>query len=196
MNGFYVSEDSFNIIKKLAGYPQSTKKIINFLTELQEDCVKKETIESPYERKVRVAKEKWEKFNQKPKKRKRVVDYTANQKLKEFAQNYRGERIESETAYEKIFNDTLIDMKIPFQREKIFYHDKSFYITDFYFPQKRVVVEIDGQYHQKEEQAVKDQERTDNLINKCGVDHVLRVRNEQIRDKYSCRLIIEDLKLK
>jgi very-short-patch-repair endonuclease len=53
-------------------------------------------------------------------------------------------------------------------------------IADFFFPKHNLIVEVDGGYHFKMEQRIKDHMRTRHL-NKCGLK-VVRFTNSQVMD--------------
>jgi len=53
------------------------------------------------------------------------------------------------------------------------------YITDLYIPEKRLVIEIDGEYHNTIEQKQKDEERTRYLRNKGY--KVIRFTHQEIK---------------
>ena len=55
-------------------------------------------------------------------------------------------------------------------------------IADFYLPEFEVVIEIDGQDHYKEDRLIYDEYRTKFLINRCGINEVVRFKNKDIRD--------------
>ncbi len=52
------------------------------------------------------------------------------------------------------------------------------YIVDFYCPEKKLAIELDGDFHFYEEVQKYDQERT-NFINKLGIK-VLRFENQEV----------------
>lgn len=53
------------------------------------------------------------------------------------------------------------------------------YVLDFYCPEIRLAIELDGAVHDSEEAIIYDNERTAYLTEEFGI-HVLRFRNEQI----------------
>ena len=54
------------------------------------------------------------------------------------------------------------------------------YITDFYCPSLKLVLEIDGQSHDTDEAQKRDRERTESLFEARGL-RVIRLRNEFVR---------------
>ncbi|WP_245181081.1 endonuclease domain-containing protein [Flavobacterium sp. XN-5] len=57
-------------------------------------------------------------------------------------------------------------------------HPIGIYIVDFYCHQKKLIIEVDGEYHGDLEQVQKDTERTD-FLNFQGL-HVIRFSNEKV----------------
>lgn len=78
----------------------------------------------------------------------------------EFADNLRNRLTKSEKHFKKL----LSKINIRHTSQKIIYKEKSFYIADFYIPEKRLCIEIDGGYHTTPEQIVKDTERDAYLL--------------------------------
>jgi very-short-patch-repair endonuclease len=70
------------------------------------------------------------------------------------------------------------------------------YIVDFYIPQKRLVIEIDGIQHLAEEHKEKDQIR-DKFLEGQGL-WVLRFPNESIRKNFAdvCQVILSHIEVK
>ena len=54
------------------------------------------------------------------------------------------------------------------------------YIVDIYIPEKKLIIEVDGKYHDTEEQKIKDKTRED-YIKKAGFE-IIRFRNEDVKD--------------
>lgn len=63
------------------------------------------------------------------------------------------------------------------------------YIVDFYCPEKKLVIEVDGDVHAELEQKAKDQERED-YLKKLGLQ-IIRYRNNDILQNLEC--VLEDL---
>lgn len=57
-------------------------------------------------------------------------------------------------------------------------HPYETYIFDFYCPEFRLIVEVDGDYHNSEHQAEKDQERDGHLAS-CGF-RIVRLTNSEV----------------
>ncbi len=68
------------------------------------------------------------------------------------------------------------------------------YIVDFYCPKKKLVVELDGQYHFDDRQVAKDEERT-KYLNEKGIT-VIRIENKNVFENPSMVLdyILQHLK--
>jgi very-short-patch-repair endonuclease len=56
----------------------------------------------------------------------------------------------------------------------------SKYIADLYIPDKKFIIEVDGEYHNTEEQRIKDKEREEYLINKGF--KLIRFKNEEVKN--------------
>jgi very-short-patch-repair endonuclease len=73
----------------------------------------------------------------------------------------------------------LKDLPIQVNRQKIF----GKYIVDFYIPQCKIVIEIDGSQHYEEEGQTKDKAR-DSYLTALGIT-VLRYSNYQINMQFA-----------
>ena len=73
--------------------------------------------------------------------------------------------------YHKLFN-------ITFLRQKIIGN----YIVDFYCPQAKLVIELDGSQHYSEEAELYDKQRTE-YLNSLGIE-VLRYSNRDIHERF------------
>lgn len=83
--------------------------------------------------------------------------------------------------YEQKLADYLIGKKIKFIHQAPFvFQPKRIYFVDFYLPDARLVVEVDGIYHQGNIQFEKDRERDGNFRS-IGI-RVMRIHNEEISD--------------
>ena len=70
--------------------------------------------------------------------------------------------------------------KLPFTVKR--QHNIDNYIVDFYIPEKKVVIEIDGLQHTAPDEHLKDQMR-DNVLNSWGIT-VLRYSNKDINTNF------------
>ena len=92
--------------------------------------------------------------------------------LKDFARHNRREMTESET----ILWNALRKMKVGFRFRR--QHPIGDYIADFICLPAKLVIEVDGGYHQKPEQQESDKQRTEFLERKGY--QVIRIKNEEI----------------
>ena len=92
--------------------------------------------------------------------------------LKEFARHNRREMTESETILWNALRKEIKSCK--FRRQ----HPIGDYIADFLCVTNRLVIEVDGGYHDKPEQQISDQWRTEFLEEKGY--HVVRFSNEEV----------------
>lgn len=92
--------------------------------------------------------------------------------------------------YEHIVGNLLLEHKIHFYHQAPFVIDGHIYFVDFYIPESKTVIEIDGDYHYAMCQKEKDRNRTDDL-NFAGAK-VIRISNKIVSDK---KLLITKLKL-
>ena len=73
---------------------------------------------------------------------------------------------------------------------------KNFYIADFCIPLKKIILEVDGEYHNDYKQKIKDKERTI-ALNKLGYK-IIRVSNEEVLSKREdiLRILIRECNLR
>jgi very-short-patch-repair endonuclease len=100
------------------------------------------------------------------------------------AEEFRSRLIDNITVAEKTFGQILREYNIEFEFQKIFYYyagaTKRFYIVDFYVPQQKLIIEIDGGYHNETETQKLDEARTDVLLSTGIADNVVRLLNEDV----------------
>ena len=92
--------------------------------------------------------------------------------LKEFAKHNRREMTKSETILWNALRREIKSYK--FRRQ----HPIGDYIADFLCVNNKMVIEVDGEYHNDPQQQQEDQWRTENLQNKGY--HVIRFKNEEV----------------
>jgi very-short-patch-repair endonuclease len=100
----------------------------------------------------------------------------ADGKLFHFARNNR----KSQTQAEELLWSFLRNRKIigfKFRRQ----HPISNFIADFYCPERNLVIELDGGYHNDKSQAERDEERT-NELNELHIK-VIRFTNQEVLNK-------------
>lgn len=83
--------------------------------------------------------------------------------------------------YEHLFGNFLIKHKVHFIHQAPFVIDGHIYFADFYLPEKRIVVEIDGDYHNGKYQQAKDRNRTGDL--QFAGTKVVRIKNATTLDE-------------
>lgn len=84
------------------------------------------------------------------------------------------------TNAEKKFIGILKSNDIKYEFQKICYYEDKYYIVDFFIPESKIVVEIDGRYHDNSKQQADDELRTRRLIKLCGVSRVIRFTNNEL----------------
>ena len=99
---------------------------------------------------------------------------------KENTAEYYKHILEVNATYAERLLKTFLAGKIDFEFQKIIYTDnkKHFFIADFYFPSKNLIVELDGEYHDNIKQQDKDNWRTQ-ILKSLGYE-VIRFKNKQI----------------
>jgi very-short-patch-repair endonuclease len=167
----YINNKDWGKIIKLSKESNGAEKIVHFLVDV---FYQQNNKTQPKKKVITVKPEK------------------ANVKLKDIAESLRRERLNKATESEILFANILGRAGIKHKREHVLYPKKSFYIVDFYLPDSRLVIEIDGGYHSMEDQEIRDTIRTSNLINECGVSDVLRFENEELVNE---KRIVEIIKM-
>ena len=101
---------------------------------------------------------------------------------KENTAEYYKHILEVNATYAERLLKTFLAGKIDFEFQKIIYTDnkKHFFIADFYFPSKNLIVELDGEYHDNIKQQDKDIWRT-RILKSLGYK-VIRFKNKQITE--------------
>lgn len=108
-----------------------------------------------------------------------------NIKVLDVALKFQKELIQRATKYEKDFSLFLVKNKIKFEFQKIvpITMDSKivkFFICDFYIPKKKLIIEIDGDYHLNREQVEKDRIKDYYLQ---GLKYkVIRIKNSEIEN--------------
>ena len=105
----------------------------------------------------------------------------------------RNETIAEKLLWEKLRNNQLEGLK--FRRQ----HPVNIYIADFYCHKFKLMIELDGDYHNQEEQKQKDEVRTEVL--RLNDLKIIRFKNEEVEQDINQVLItiknkIEQLKEK
>ncbi len=84
----------------------------------------------------------------------------------------RNETIAEKLLWEKLRNNQLEGLK--FRRQ----HPVNIYIADFYCHKFKLIIELDGDYHDQEEQKQKDEVRTEVL--RLNDLKIIRFKNEEV----------------
>ena len=103
---------------------------------------------------------------------------------------------ESANVYEHIIGELLLKNGVEFVHQAPFvFRPRTIYFCDFYLPNERVVIEVDGTYHSASDMLKKDSER-DNNFKSIGVK-VVRINNCETGDLKMLSLrLSEYIKLK
>lgn len=99
-----------------------------------------------------------------------------------YRKNLKDNPTDSELLVKRIFDS----LKLRYRFQKSFWKLTGKYrgyhcIVDFYIPSLRLVIEVDGGYHDTSEQKRKDYFK-DNWLRKARKVEVLRIKNEEARD--------------
>ena len=101
---------------------------------------------------------------------------------KDIIQNYLlhwyGLQVREPTAHELLFAAKLIANRITFKVEYPVLTEKSFFTADFYLPKYKLLIEIDGGYHNTPEQIMRDTMK-DCVYKSLGYN-VLRIKNKEV----------------
>lgn len=141
-------------------------------------------------------KERWIKYlNDKKKpvkkvsnpKRKKKVKKKVNKQftplqIQRAATKLKHEQIKYNSALERRFRKLLDENEILHVWQKPLYTDYRYVCVDFYIPEKKIIVELDGSHHDVKGQAKKDQERTDWIIKNFDIKEVIRIHYMDFKD--------------
>ena len=94
-------------------------------------------------------------------------------RLKERRQGLRNKPTEAEAQLWKVIQHSKLEGR-KFRRQ----HSAGYYILDFYCPEERLAIEIDGDSHEKDESRLYDKSRTEFLESKRI--RVLRFKNDEV----------------
>ena len=97
------------------------------------------------------------------------------------AKQFRRKLVDKMTRFERITLKYLRELDYRIEIQKIvFYSRGKFYIADFYLPDYKIVIEVDGKQHNFYKNRMRDDLRTHRL-KKSGVRDVLRFSNEECK---------------
>lgn len=122
----------------------------------------KEIVSKAVSRKNRIKKKR---FQDKQKNFKKTG--TAGYYQKKKAEEFRADLVKRQTNAEKRMKAVLKSLDIKYEFQHIFYTAESFYIVDFYLKDFNAVIEVDGGYHNTEDQKKLDKRR-DTILSKLG----------------------------
>jgi len=100
-------------------------------------------------------------------------------RLKDRRQELRNNPTEAETQLWMVIQHSKLEGR-KFRRQ----HSIGYYIIDFYCPEERMAIEIDGDSHEKNETKQYDVSRTE-FLESIGI-RVLRFKNEEVLNNIEC----------
>lgn len=110
-----------------------------------------------------------------------------NQNTKEWIEMTMYQLRDRANMYEREFAEYLIDKGIRFIHQAPFvFYGKKIYFADFYLPEHRLVVEIDGIYHNGDSQFCYDKERDANF--QSIKIETMRISNQETKDSKTIEL--------
>lgn len=208
MGGLNLSRENLGVLKDLLMSEKAHTVILSFIECLENTSEISDVVEQT--KRVIVIKEKPElieiiespsftkrkkhrKPKQRPLKQKKYEPATSfgyrfgepNSKftLTDSAKTNRAKLIQTATKSERELIGFLKSEGIKYEFQKIFYYDSSYYIVDFYIPSAKLVIEVDGRYHDSSIQQRDDQLRTRRLKTICGVNELIRFANDELKDR-------------
>ncbi len=143
------------------------------LKEQRQKNAEKQRIKGEQRRLKRLAKEKEELDNKSGKKkfREQQKQALANERAFELRQNA--------TQAEKKFKMYLKLLGYKYSFQEPIHTKMTFFIADFYLPRNKVIIEIDGEYHNDRKQKAKDKARDKVMFQECGL-RTLRITNNDV----------------
>lgn len=114
------------------------------------------------------------------------IDYITRLKCSESTRSWVEVRMyelrESANIYERRLAEYLLEKKVRFVHQAPFvFYWKTIYFADFFLPDKRLVIEVDGSYHDGVHQSQKDKQREQDF--KDNGIRTVRIPNEVARNK-------------
>ena len=103
----------------------------------------------------------------------------AEKQYKQFIEDKTEELKKFPTAAEVALKDKLDKLQISYEFQWSFYYRGYAGICDFYLPTQNLIIEVDGGYHSKEEQRIKDRIRNQVCADNLGKP-ILRITNKQV----------------
>ena len=87
----------------------------------------------------------------------------------------------SANKYEQLIGEYLISKNIIFIHQSPFMFDDKIYFSDFFIPRMKLIIEVDGDYHNSISQLESDEER-DDLFSSIGIK-TIRINNNETLDR-------------
>jgi very-short-patch-repair endonuclease len=115
----------------------------------------------------------WKNINANPKHReyKRQLSFLRNRRI---------QLMKRTTPAEREVKRMLKYLRIYYKPQKAFFHKGTLYVVDFFLPNKKIVIEVDGIQHSIDQRQVEyDKRRTEFLESKRGVK-VIRFTNSEV----------------
>lgn len=110
---------------------------------------------------------------------------------KEWIQDTREDLKSKANKYEILLGEYLIEHKVKFIHQAPFIIDGKMYFLDFYVPNKRIAIEVDGQYHQSITQESYDAVR-DESFQSIGIK-TIRISNNETMSKQQLDIILSPI---
>lgn len=120
----------------------------------------------------------------------RLIGYFCNlpKSKKEWIQDTREALKSKANKYEILLGEYLIEKKVKFIHQAPFIIDGKIYFLDFYVPNKKLAIEIDGNYHQSMTQEKYDNVR-DKSFQSIGIK-TIRINNNETMSKQQLDIIL------
>lgn len=122
------------------------------------------------------------KYRKKAKQQKQRAKTLRKRTLKR-VRGFQQENISNPTPGEHAFKVKLDTIGMDYEQQKLFNvntkKNPQYKLVDFYVPQMKLIIEIDGGYHSTPAQAKKDFIREQQLIRKPGVFNIVRFTNRE-----------------
>jgi very-short-patch-repair endonuclease len=101
--------------------------------------------------------------------------------------------LKNRTPSEIRIGECLSSLGLSFEEQKRFGKGRFFYFADFYLPQYHIILEVDGKYHDDDEQRSADGIRELRLLTYNNVSRIARVTNEEALGTEAIKVVMERL---
>lgn len=112
--------------------------------------------------------------------KKKKQNRAKRQRTSAIAKTYAKELVAKATKAEIAFMRFLDEFSFNYKFQRPFKHKGRFVIVDFYLPDHKIVIEIDGEYHNDPAQIMSDRDRTNTLIKANHIRQVVRFTNNEV----------------